>query len=59
MNFGDSSHKTMEMRDCFWSSGAKMAPLSWNRANVTFELSTTVTTMATIQKLLGIKVENF
>ena len=33
MNFGDSSHKTVEMRDCFWSSGAKMAPLSWNRVN--------------------------
>ena len=31
MNFGDSSHKTVEMRDYFWSSRAKMAPLSWNR----------------------------
>ena len=31
MNFGDSSHTTMKMRDCLWSSGAKMAPLSWNR----------------------------
>ena len=35
MNFGDSSHKTVEMRDCFWLSGAKMAPFSWNRAKYT------------------------
>lgn len=33
MNFSDFSHKTVEMRDCFWSPGAKMAPLSWNRVN--------------------------
>ena len=33
-NFGDSSHITVEMRDCFWLSGAKMAPLSWNRVKV-------------------------
>ena len=30
MNFGGSSHKTVKMRDCFWSSGAKMAILSCN-----------------------------
>ena len=26
MNFGDSSHKTVKMRECFWSSGAKWPP---------------------------------
>ena len=39
MNFGDSSHKTVEMRDCFCSSGAKMAPLSWNRVNIQIRCS--------------------
>ena len=31
MNFGDSSHKTVEMPDCFLSLGPKMAHPSWNR----------------------------
>ena len=34
MNFGDTSHKTVEMRDYFCLSGVKMAPLSWNRVNI-------------------------
>lgn len=40
MNYGDSSHKTLEMRDCFWSFGAKMAPLSWNRVKIGKDRST-------------------
>ena len=31
MNFGDSSHKTVEMPDCFELFGPKRAPLSRNR----------------------------
>ena len=31
MNFGDSSHKTVEMPDCFRLCGPKRAPLSRNR----------------------------
>ena len=31
MNFGDSSHKTVEMPDCFRVFGPKRAPLSRNR----------------------------
>ena len=33
MNFGDSSHKTVEMPDCFWLLGPKPAHPSWNRVN--------------------------
>ena len=33
MNFGNSSHKTVEMPDCFRLCGPKRAPLSRNRVN--------------------------
>ena len=33
MNFGDSSHKTVKMLDCFWSLGSKTAHPSWNRVD--------------------------
>ena len=36
MNFGDSSHKTVEMPDCFRLFGPKRAPLSRNRVNSEF-----------------------
>ena len=40
MNFGDSSHKTTDMPDCFRLLGPKMAPPSRNRvkqiANIHF-----------------------
>ena len=34
MNFGDSSHKTVEIPDCFLSLGQKMDHPSWNRATM-------------------------